>query len=125
MINKYGDVSPRTAGYAAKKLLEAANPDLVTSKFGMGWLTTTDDETLYICPGPLGDSPLSGLCDMCVCNLPHDHLECIKPCPNEACPKECRVIDMMIAREVKRLPGSKTYDQVWGLDDDPEEWTET
>ena len=35
---------------------------------------------------------------------------------------EPRQIDQQVEAEVKRLPGSKAYNQMWGLDDDPEEW---
>ena len=33
-INKYGDISPRTAGYAARKLLERGQYDMVIERFG-------------------------------------------------------------------------------------------
>jgi N4-gp56 family major capsid protein len=36
MINLYGDISPRTAGYASRDLLERQQPYLVLEKFGQG-----------------------------------------------------------------------------------------
>jgi hypothetical protein len=86
----------------------------------------TDDNHLYVC----GDTSCNGLKPSASdplayyrCKLIDAHCR-IKACDVRKCYKP-QVIDEHIAQEVKRLYGSKAYDQMWGLDDDPEEWTET
>jgi len=84
-----------------------------------------DGDTLYICGvncngiKPSAADPLAQY--MCPLHEAHcrvkakDVRDCYKP----------RAIDEQIAQEVNRMSPSKAYNQMWGIDDDPEEWEET
>jgi hypothetical protein len=85
-----------------------------------------DDGLLYVCgvancngiKATAEDPLMQNLCPLrdahCRVKSP-DVRECYEP----------RVIDEQVAQQVNRMYPSKAYNQMWGMDDDPEEWEET
>ena len=108
------------------EIIEKAMLDALYKGTGVMYIdkNQTDDSTLYVCGvncngiKPSAADPLAQ--NMCPLRDAHcrvkaeDVRECYEP----------RAIDEQVAQEVKRLPGRKAYNQMWGLDDDPEEWQE-
>jgi hypothetical protein len=66
---------------------------------------------------PSAMDPLAQMyCSCHVVHCPHDGVSC--PCYKP------QLIDHVVASNVLRLYDSKIYNQMWGLDDDPEPWDE-
>jgi hypothetical protein len=92
--------------------------------------TGTDDDELLIC----GDCICTGIkvsaedpLGQYICPYHNPHTRKEGQGFFQFCPPDCydsRVLDCYIAAEVKKMYPSKGYDQMWGLTDDPEEWTE-
>ena len=90
-------------------------------------MTKDDEDSLHICGAGCNGSKVTAsdplaqyVCPYTRIHVNGEHIrnayrECYRP----------RVIDQVVASEVKKLPGSKVYNQMWGHDDDPEEWQET
>jgi len=90
MTSKYGDISPRTAGYVVRDLLKRSHPGLLFDKFGKA-VTYPDnygDLTLWVCE----DAGRGAECCMCTCSSPHYEWEC-KRADDSQCRAPCRHID--------------------------------
>ena len=116
----------RQLGENAAKTIEKAAYDAFKSGTGVFYVDNRPvfDGPLIICPAA---DPTNVSCGMCSCSMVHIEGECgmesvRNPMPGCGCPKECQPIDQDVACNVLCHPGSKTYNQMWGADDDPEPW---
>jgi hypothetical protein len=84
-----------------------------------------DEDTLYICGANCTGRKATASDPLAQNQCPWVEVHCrIKGVGTRPC-YEPRAIDEQIAQQTKQLYPSKAYNQMWGLDDDSEEWEET
>jgi hypothetical protein len=84
-----------------------------------------DEDTLYVCGANCNGIRPSAMDPLAQRTCPWVEVHCrIKGVSTKPC-YEPRAIDEQVAQQVNRIYPSKAYNQMWGLDDDQEEWQET
>jgi hypothetical protein len=111
MAPKYGDISPRTAAYVVRELLEQGKDAMTFGNFKRAVDTNDyDDDVLMICPD---GSDSCANCVGCACLDPHYSYECMCEGPGPGSCPDCMPIDEEQRKE-NEIVCKDLHVDIWG-----------